>query len=53
MGIEEEKDPSPPLVSEQHRILIRYDSPWITFMHAWMAHARTLRVVVAADASAF
>lgn len=53
MGIEEEKDPSSPLISEQHRILIRYDSPWITFMHARMAHARTRCGVVAVDALAF
>lgn len=53
MDIEEEKDPSSPLISEQHRILIRYDSPWITFMHARMAHARTRCGVVTVDALAF
>lgn len=49
MGVEEERDPSL-LISEQHRISIRYDSPWITFMHARMAHARTWRGVVMVDA---
>lgn len=49
MGVEEERDPYL-LISVQHRISICYDSPWITFMHARMAHARTWRGVVMVDA---